>query len=202
MNNLRTWVESFCLIINVYTSYLWLQHESTRQYNIIVKWLELIIFVRMLKILTLLYEIRTMRIIIETIRNLIKPLLNLYGILFTLFYTFALIGMALFGGKLTRLNKDLALDSTIPDNYHLLNFNDLCSSMVTLFCLMIVNNWMDIAHMYSIVMGHNQFYKIYFGVFYYFSVIIGINIAVAFAIDMYSSVERLDRERMMTLEKL
>lgn len=146
----------------------------------------------MLKILSLLYEIRTMRIIIETIRNLIKPLLNLYGILFTLYYTFALIGMLLFGGKLTRININLALESSIPDNYHLMNFNDFCSSLVTLFCLMIVNNWMDIAEMFAIVMGQNQFYKIYFALFYYFSVIIGINIAVAFAIDMYSSVERLD----------
>ena len=45
--------------------------------------------------------------------------------------------------------------------------------------------------MYAIVMV-NEYYKFYFALFYYFSVIIGINIAVAFAIDMYSSVERLD----------
>ena len=66
---------------------------------------------------------------------------------------------------------------------------------------MIVNNWMLIAEMYAIVMD-NQMYKIYFAFFYYFSVIIGINIAVAFAIDMYSSVERLDQERINTMEAL
>ena len=38
--------------------------------------------------------------------------------------------------------------------------------------------------------------------FYYFSVVIGINIAVAFAIDMYCSVIRLDEERMKTLSEL
>ena len=38
--------------------------------------------------------------------------------------------------------------------------------------------------------------------FYYFSVVIGINIVVAFAIDMYSSVERLDHERIRTLDIL
>jgi hypothetical protein len=50
-------------------------------------------------------------------------------------------------------------------------------------------------------MGSN-YYRFYFGLFYYFSVVIGINIVVAFTIDMYSSVERLDQERTNTLELL
>ena len=156
-----------------------------------IKWLELVIFIRGLKFLPLLYEIKVMRIIIETIRNLIKPLYNLYSVLFSLFYTFSLLGMLLFGGVITKENKKLRLAVRIPDTYHLMNFNDFLSSMVTLFCLMIVNNWNQIAEMYAIVMV-NEYYKFYFALFYYFSVIIGINIAVAFAIDMYSSVERLD----------
>lgn len=45
-------------------------------------------------------------------------------------------------------------------------------------------------------------YRIYFGLFFYFSVIIGINIIVAFTLDMYASVERLDQERIKTLEIL
>jgi hypothetical protein len=40
-----------------------------------------------------------MRIVIETIRNLVAPLTNLMGVLFTIYYFFALIGMAMFGGK-------------------------------------------------------------------------------------------------------
>ena len=55
--------------------------------------------------------------------------------------------------------------------------------------------------MYVDVMG-SSFYQYYFGLFYYFSVIIGINIVVAFTLDMYASVERLDQERMRTLEML
>ena len=45
--------------------------------------------------------------------------------------------------------------------------------------------------MYVTVMG-STYYRFYFGLFYYFSVVIGINIIVAFTLDMYSSVERLD----------
>ena len=46
----------------------------------------------------------------------------------------------------------------------------------------------------------NTMYRLYFIAFYYFSVLIGINIVVAYTIDMYTSVERLDEERQRTLE--
>lgn len=61
-------------------------------------------------------------------------------------------------------------------------------SLVTLFTLMIVNNWFTIAQMFIDVKNGEEIYKIYFLLFYYFGVIIGLNIVVAFAIDMYSAV--------------
>ena len=67
---------------------------------------------------------------------------------------------------------------------------------------MVVNNWMVQVQMYVDIMDGNKYFRIYFALFYYFSVIIGINIVVAYAIDMYSSVERLDHERQKTLEML
>lgn len=41
--------------------------------------------------------------------------------------------------------------------------------------------------------------RLYFILFYYFSVIIGINLVVAYVLDMYASTERLDAERLKTL---
>lgn len=67
---------------------------------------------------------------------------------------------------------------------------------------MVVNNWMVQVQMYVDIMDSNTYYRFYFCLFYYFSVVIGINIVVAFAIDMYSSVERLDIERIKTLQML
>ena len=155
----------------------------------------------MLKLLSLLYEIKTTRIIIETISNLIKPLAYLFGVIMFIYYTFALVGMFFFGGYIKKYDPLILNDSLIPDYYHLMNFNDLISSFVTLFALMIVNNWMVIVYLYEVVMG-TSLVKLYFVPFYYFSVVIGINIAVAFAIDMYSSVLRLDEERIKTLGML
>jgi hypothetical protein len=116
--------------------------SKVQYYNRIVKILELIIFVRSLKLLTLLYEIKVMRIIIETIRNMLVPLLYLMGVLLIIYYIFAMIGIAFFGGQIRKNLPTLLNDQEIPDDYHLLNFNDLLSSIVTLFTLMVVNEWM------------------------------------------------------------
>ena len=63
--------------------------------------------------------------------------------------------------------------------------------MVTLFALMVVNNWMVIVAMYCEALGSSA-YRWFFILFYYSSVIIGVNLFVAFVLDMYASVERLD----------
>ena len=63
---------------------------------------ELVIFVRSLKLLTLLYEIKVMRIIIETMRNMMMPLVYLMSVLYVIYYTFAIIGMLMFGGEIKR----------------------------------------------------------------------------------------------------
>ena len=76
-----------------------MQKHNIDNYSTIIKCLELVIFFRMLKLLTLLYEIKTLRIIIETMRNLLKPLVYLAGVLGFIFYIFAMVGMFLFGGR-------------------------------------------------------------------------------------------------------
>ena len=64
------------------------------------------------------------------------------------------------------------------------------------------NNWMVQVKMYVEVMDNNTYYRYYFVFFYYFTVIVSLNIVVAFAIDMYTSIERLDKDRDETLQTL
>jgi len=82
-----------------------------------------------------------MRQIIETLRNLIAPLSMLITIVLIIMYEFAVIGMYLFGGDVQTNSVAILQDSSIPLDYEYVNFNDLVSSFVTLFVLMIVNNW-------------------------------------------------------------
>lgn len=110
--NFRVTPETLCQSISIAAFVYFLNDKfddnSTKNFNFIVKMLELVIFLRMFKLLTLLYEIKTMRIIIETMRNLIRPLTILGGVLFGIYYMFALLGMFMFGGK---VQKNLAVIS-------------------------------------------------------------------------------------------
>ena len=177
--------ELVCQIMGIYVLYLYINDTNARAYNEILRLLELIIFLRIIKLLSLMMEIEQLKIVMETAKNLAAPLISLAGILITIIYLFALMGILFFGGIVTKDNPKITFDDTIPDSYHLMNFNDLLSSFVTLFCLMCVNNWMVIANMYVKLMGDKTYWRFFFSIYFFFSVIIGINIVVAFAIDMY-----------------
>ena len=92
-----------------------------------------------------------------------------------------------FGGKIRSDSSQIINDQSIPDIYIYNNFNDLMSGFVTLFELMVVNNWQVNVAMYVDVTG-TTLTRLFFMFFYYFSVVIGLNIVVAFAIDMYNSI--------------
>mmetsp|Transcript_20755 Transcript_20755/g.14882 ORF Transcript_20755/g.14882 Transcript_20755/m.14882 type:complete len:102 (+) Transcript_20755:798-1103(+) len=101
----------------------------------------------------------------------------------------------MFGGLIRESSPQLYRISDIPDNFSLMNFNDTISTFITLFSLIIVNNWYVIVDLCVSIKDGNVYYRYYFIIFYYFGVIIGLNIIIAFAIDMYSSVERLDTQQ-------
>lgn len=167
-------------------------------YNQLNKNFELIIFIRCLKLLVYMSEFNNLRIIIQTISNMLSPMLIMGSVIMLIYYLFALIGMTLFGG-LIRRDMPVIIGTDIPTTYHLDNFNDFFSGLITLFTLMVVNNWYVQVQMFVLVQNNNLWYRFYFIAFWYFSVIIGINIFVAFALDMYASVERLDQERLKSL---
>jgi two pore calcium channel protein len=54
---------------------------------------------------------------------------------------FNLVGIRCFGGKIRFDSPGIIRNSGIPDDYSLDNFNDFFSGFVTLFELMVVNNW-------------------------------------------------------------
>ena len=107
----------------------------------------------------------------------------------------------LFGGRIYPEQPAIKYSSEIPSYYYLLNFNDVFSSYITLFALMVVNNWMEIVGMYAIVLNTNQV-RWFFLTFYYFSVMIGINIIIGFAIDMYVAIAEMDKRKAKSMQEL
>lgn len=71
-------------------------------YNYYEKIFTFIIFIRALKMLTLMYEIKSLRIIVETMKNLIAPISNMAAVLMIVYWLFAIAGMYFFGGKIKK----------------------------------------------------------------------------------------------------
>jgi hypothetical protein len=113
---------------------------------------------------------------------------------FTIFYVFAMSAIRLYGGMVKFDSPEIVHNTAVPDNYYLMNFNDFPSAMVTLFVLMVVNNWFIIVGIFVDMSGSTMWTRLFFIVFYFLSVVVALNILIAFAIDMYSSVERLNQE--------
>jgi hypothetical protein len=115
--------------------------------------------------------------------------------------TFSVVGIYCFGGKISPDDPFLKNDQAIPLHYDLLNFNDYYSSWITLYSLLVVNNWQVICLMYENVVG-TRLVRIYFLSYYYCVVIIGMNILLANTIDMYAAVKRMEMKTAENVEIL
>jgi hypothetical protein len=183
---LRTKVEAVCQIIAGAAVVIYM---TSGDYNATVRLLQIVIFIRTLKLLALISEIKTLRLIGETLGNMIGPIARTLAVLLLVMYFYAFAGMRMFGGLVTEGHEG------VPGSYHLMNFNDILSSFVTLYALIIVNNWWVISGMYVDIMGGSYVWQFFFISFYYFSIIIGVNLFVAQVLNMYAAVEKLDNEK-------
>ncbi len=130
----------------------------------------------------------------ETLKSLISPFMSMISVMFSIYYIYAFVGMIFFGGKIDFDNEAIRNNDATPDIWALNNFNDFANSYLVLFELTIVCNWMITTEMYEQVIG-TKWVLLYFVSFYIIGVLVGMNILVCFAIDMYQSIVRLDNEQ-------
>lgn len=123
------------------------------------------------------------------------------SVMFSIYYIYAFLGMVFFGGKIDFENEAIRNNDATPDIWALNNFNDFANSYLVLFELTIVCNWMITTEMYEQVIG-TKWVLLYFVSFYIIGVLVGMNILVCFAIDMYQSIGRLDNEQSAHEQKL
>jgi hypothetical protein len=67
----------------------------------VVKCLEAVTILRLIRLSVYLDEIKTFRIIMETLKSLISPFWSVLCVMFSIFYIYALLGMAFWGGEVT-----------------------------------------------------------------------------------------------------
>jgi len=98
---------------------------------------------RVLRAARLLLSVERLQIIFQVLFNVVPMFLTLASSLFVLMSVFSELGLLFFGGKIRLSNP--ALNATVSvfgqADYYANNFNDFASGLVTLFELLVVNNW-------------------------------------------------------------
>ncbi|CAD7699227.1 unnamed protein product [Ostreobium quekettii] len=139
--------------------------------------------------------------ICSTFAKVLGPASRLLKVLFVLVFLFSALGVEIFGGRINRdpesPYKDL-LERKAPGFAHPspkfdflpVNFNDMPSGMVTMFMLLVVNNWDVLVS--GFVAVTSPWFRIFFVAFHFLGVLLCLNLATSFIIDIaieYYSLE-------------
>lgn len=159
---------------------------------------QVLILVRLLRITKFLDELEQWEFFVRSIKVMQGPFFNLCFSVYSVFYFYTLIGMEVFGGKINcQLFKDinnLNEDTDISPDYMWLNFNDFASGLITLFSMMLFNNWQFIWQQFNFAVESDMITNGFFLSFIILSSYIIMNILMAFVIDVYTSIEESVRK--------
>lgn len=141
---------------------------------------------RVLRLLRILRLFRSFRQILATLTEILPILFVVTAFLGVVFYVFAILGMDLWAGKLIPDNfVDVITDNPYAINHYWgLNFDTVGRAYITLFVLLVVNNWFII--MEGCIHVSSQWAVVYFVVFYLVAVIVVTNVALAFLLSVFN----------------
>jgi hypothetical protein len=148
--------------------------------------LSIILLLRNLRLMSLLWELQDFRKITETYRRFSMPFLTIMFSLYTVMFFYAIIGEFFFAGLITTETVRNA-DVSASKLYFLINFNDLYSSMVTLFHILVVNNWNQTTDLYCAIVGNN-WPRLYFTTFWIICTLTMLNVVISFILEIYGSI--------------
>ena len=164
--------------------------------------LTFIIVLRTFRLLRVLKAKESFRRIFSILTLSIPKLMRFVVSLGIAFYVYAIIGMCFFADRLRDCSfaKD-GLPKFFPacgveydyqkdppsGLYSIVNFDDIVHSFITLFVLMIINNWQVVAQGYVAITNTKLTY-LFFIFFYLFIVLVITNVTAAFVLDLYDSI--------------
>ncbi|RWS26460.1 two pore calcium channel protein 1-like protein, partial [Leptotrombidium deliense] len=157
------------------------------------QYLDLILILRILRLCKLIKSIERFNVIVKTVQALLPSIMTYGGLLFVVFYIYAIVGMQLFSDLVSE-NTSGCQKSTIhccpEDNAHsslqycTINFNSFGNAMLFLFDLMVVNQWHVLAKGPELLLS-SKWTRLYFISFHLLCVIIVLNIFTAFVLEAF-----------------
>ncbi|XP_032958249.1 two pore calcium channel protein 1 [Rhinolophus ferrumequinum] len=182
--------------------------QSARKYNS-QQILDIVLILRILRLLRVIVSIQRFRVIVTTLINIGPTMLTFGGLVFVVYYVFAIIGMEAFHGKVRFFDLNFTAPDALlcgnpalkdsafaRDRYCRNNFNDLASSFVVLMELTVVNQWHILAGGFSLVT--HQAAKLYFIGFHIVVVILVVNIFIAFILEAFFVAYSLEKSEVET----
>eukprot|EP01001_Neometanema_parovale_P004192 NODE_157_length_3105_cov_115.241784_g146_i0.p1 GENE.NODE_157_length_3105_cov_115.241784_g146_i0~~NODE_157_length_3105_cov_115.241784_g146_i0.p1 ORF type:complete len:1002 (+),score=144.56 NODE_157_length_3105_cov_115.241784_g146_i0:392-3007(+) len=156
--------------------------------------IKLVLFSRMARSVRMLSTFGPFRIVMKTFTNVLPMFGQYIAALMIVFYFFATIGHFVFFGVLDQIPADSAFALS---NYYAFNFDTFWASYVTVFCLMVVNNWHIIMEGYR--MATSNLAVVYFISFYIVTVVVVMNIIMAFIVEIFLSQWALNQDSKLAL---
>ncbi|KAK3404714.1 two pore calcium channel protein 1 [Eucalyptus grandis] len=148
------------------------------------EWIRYLLLARLLRLIRLLMHVKRYRAFVATFLTLLPSLMPYLGIIFCVLCIFCSLGEQIFGGIVNAGNSKLAETDLAADNYLLFNFNDYPNGMVTLFNLLVMGNWQAWMQSYKELTG-TSWTLIYFISFYLITVLLLLNLVVAFVLEAF-----------------
>ena len=141
-------------------------------------------YLRPMRLLRLGRVLRRLKAILNTLTVMLPALTPLLVLQTLVFYVFAILGMAFFAGSITPLTvpRDSPLEYAAND-YYANTFDDVLRSYVTLFELLIGNNWYYV--MDAAVYVTSDYSMLFFIAFYSVAVLIVMNVLTAFILEAF-----------------
>ncbi|XP_038621142.1 two pore calcium channel protein 2 [Tachyglossus aculeatus] len=150
------------------------------------------------RFLRIIPNMKLMSLVASTLLDLVKNLRAFAGILVVVYYVFAIIGIGLFRGSIVPPPGNNSL--TYPNNtsrcgtfeqleYWPNNFDDFAAALVTLWDVMVVNNWQVFLEAYS--RYYSSWSKLYFVAWWLVSSVIWVNLFVALILENF--IHKWDR---------
>eukprot|EP00457_Paulinella_chromatophora_P008540 gb/GEZN01008576.1/.p1 GENE.gb/GEZN01008576.1/~~gb/GEZN01008576.1/.p1 ORF type:complete len:460 (-),score=33.99 gb/GEZN01008576.1/:33-1334(-) len=143
---------------------------------------------------------KSLRQLIATFLKLLPKFASASVVLLALFMFYGSLGVQFFGGKIAKSNASLAAPSSFgASNYYANSMNDFPAAFVTLFEIMVINNW------YVIVNGYASATNVaasrsFFISFYVISVLIVLNTTTVFVVDMFLKELQKKSGMLVTLD--
>lgn len=150
-----------------------------------LKALNVISVLKAIRFMSFIFRIYPYSVLWTIFTNLLPFLSEVFLILFLAFYVFTIVGGLIWAGAVTLdTPNDNPWPQFYPANYQYLNFNDFAGGMITLFAVLIVNNWIEVVSVFTDFIGFNKQFRFFFALFYLIGNLLSLYVLIGLVIDV------------------